>query len=102
MATKKAADPEEEYFARLEAERRAELKKKLAEKEQAAAGEQRRQQHWMKCPKCGSDLTPEVSRGIEIDRCASCGGMWLDAGELDALANAPKSGGFFRRLLGAR
>jgi Zn-finger nucleic acid-binding protein len=30
-------------------------------------------------------LTVEDYRGIEVDRCPGCGGMWLDYGELDQL-----------------
>ena len=41
------------------------------------------------CPKCFSELVPEkFSRGIwkvEIDRCKSCSGIYLDKGELMTL-----------------
>lgn len=39
----------------------------------------------MKCPCCNSELAVENYRGIEVDRCPNCGGMWLDYGELDQL-----------------
>ena len=39
----------------------------------------------MKCPRCHAELTVEDYRGIEVDRCHDCGGMWLDYGELDQL-----------------
>ncbi len=40
----------------------------------------------MKCPHC-SDTTLVLSerRGIEIDYCPDCRGIWLDRGELDKL-----------------
>ena len=38
-----------------------------------------------KCPRDGAELTTEQHRGIEVDRCPSCNGLWLDSDELDAL-----------------
>jgi len=37
------------------------------------------------CPECGSSLTAERVEGIEVDRCTHCVGIWLDAGEYDAV-----------------
>jgi len=39
----------------------------------------------MDCPRCGSDLKLQNHKGIEVDRCGSCEGMWLDYPELDQL-----------------
>ena len=39
----------------------------------------------MNCPRCNCELAVENYRGIEVDRCPNCGGMWLDYGELDQL-----------------
>ena len=39
----------------------------------------------MNCPRCNADLAVEDYRGIEVDRCTNCGGMWLDYGEMDQL-----------------
>ena len=39
----------------------------------------------MKCPRCDGELIPEAYEGIEVDRCISCRGMWLDYGELEEL-----------------
>ncbi len=39
----------------------------------------------MDCPRCGSDLKTEKYNGIEVDKCVSCEGMWLDYPELDEL-----------------
>jgi Zn-finger nucleic acid-binding protein len=41
----------------------------------------------MKCPKCSSDLEKQTYRGIEVDQCINCKGMWLDNNELDQLEN---------------
>ncbi|MGD0037023.1 MAG: zf-TFIIB domain-containing protein, partial [Bacteroidota bacterium] len=39
----------------------------------------------MLCPKCSSELRKELYRGIEVDKCVQCQGMWLDLQELDQL-----------------
>ena len=95
----KTTDQEQEYFARLEAKRKEELREKLEAEAKKKEAEARKQTHWMKCPKCGSDLTAVAYRGIEIDRCGGCNGIFLDDGELETLAGAPESGSFFRGFL---
>ena len=37
----------------------------------------------MHCPRCKAELKTEQYKGIEVDRCPDCGGMWLDYPELD-------------------
>ncbi len=39
----------------------------------------------MNCPGCGSKLEKKSYRGIEVDRCSGCNGIWLDIYELDDL-----------------
>lgn len=74
---------EDEYFLKLDAELIKEHRARLdAEK---AASE--RQSHWMKCPKCGHDLTEQEFHHVKVDRCAHCGGMFLDAGELEMISH---------------
>lgn len=88
----KPSEKEEEHFARLEFER----KKKQEEEKQAklAAGEKNRlkQLHHMRCPKCGMQLVEIDYKGIKIDRCTGCTGVWLDAGELEQVAALEQSG----------
>ena len=49
--------------------------------------EKRRQRevHFMRCPKCGFELEEILLRGVKIDKCFGCNGLWLDAGELEEL-----------------
>jgi Zn-finger nucleic acid-binding protein len=42
----------------------------------------------MNCPRCHAALSLEKYRGIEVDRCSSCKGMWLEYHELDQLEDA--------------
>jgi Zn-finger nucleic acid-binding protein len=43
------------------------------------------------CPVDGTPLAPEHRSGIALDRCPSCEGVWLDAGELDVVIRAASS-----------
>ena len=40
----------------------------------------------MGCPACGESLVVYELEGVEVDCCAGCAGVWLDRGELGALA----------------
>ena len=82
----KPSDTEEEYFARENAER---MRKLAAEQKKSLAQDERdklRQLHHMRCPKCGMELKEIDVRGVAVDRCFSCNGTFLDAGELEKLA----------------
>jgi hypothetical protein len=40
----------------------------------------------MKCPNCAAvELQMSERKGVEIDYCPTCRGVWLDRGELDKL-----------------
>jgi hypothetical protein len=79
----KPTEQEDEYFARLEFERR---RKALDESGARPAGENQPEVAsgaGGRCPKCGAALIPVPYRGIELDKCSQCQGVWLDFGELD-------------------
>lgn len=86
MTMDKTKKAEDEYIAKEEAEKTKQLKVKLKEQLSEQEREQTKAQCYMKCPKCGSDLNEVVFRGIKIDRCLFCDGVWLDEGELEKLA----------------
>lgn len=81
-------EKEEEYFGRLEAQK----KKKLAEEREKETAkkerEERKKLHWMHCPKCGSTLEIIKHKNIEVDRCFACNGIWLDEGEFEQIAKS--------------
>jgi Zn-finger nucleic acid-binding protein len=83
MSTEKPSRNEDEYFA----QQNAELLRKQREKTEAAALEAERKSHYMKCPKDGHDLATGEYHGVQIETCPHCGGMWLDAGELEVVAH---------------
>lgn len=45
----------------------------------------------MKCPRCQNPLKPEQYEQITLDRCASCQGTWLDAGEIQLINRAQEA-----------
>ena len=42
----------------------------------------------MPCPSCRVPTVVLELRGVEVDYCLSCRGLWLDTGELDVLLGA--------------
>jgi len=44
----------------------------------------------LQCPKCHQPLNGVDHEGVHIATCPSCGGDWLDAGELGAIVKARK------------
>lgn len=81
----KPSKAEDEYFARQELERRKKWAAEQSAKMAADEKERIRQAHWMKCPKCGMDLKEIELHNVKVDQCASCGGIFLDAGEIDQI-----------------
>jgi uncharacterized protein len=79
--TGKPSKNEEEYFAKLDAER---IKRKRHELLRLAQHEER-SKHYMKCPKCGADLATVEFHRIQVHRCPECHGLWLDNAEIDAV-----------------
>ena len=65
---------ENEYFYKKEKEVIARMKAKLAEESSKSLE--------IKCPKCDGTMTAADFKGITVDICDGCSGVWLDAGEL--------------------
>src|SRR4051812_22940392 len=84
-APDKPSNTEDEYFAREEIEKKRKLALKQAEELEAKQKRELKALHFMKCPKCGMDLHTLKKGAIELDTCFNCHGVWLDAGELEAL-----------------
>ncbi len=86
----KSTAQEEEYIKRQEIER---LKKAEEEKLKGLSKTEKKrlkELHFMKCPKCGVDLFEIEFKGVTVDKCAECDGIWLDAGEFDAASQMSK------------
>ena len=86
------SESEEEYFARQEFERR---KKALAETQNRDADAERQRILSVargRCPKCAAPLVTITYRGVELDKCSGCEGLWFDTGELDRVLGQEASG----------
>lgn len=73
---------EDEYFIKKEKE----AVEKLRAKHEREAKHSVKEACHMRCPKCGEPLKERSFQKILIDQCTGCGGIWLDAGELEEVA----------------
>ena len=56
----------------------------------------------MDCPHCRVTLMMTERKGIEIDFCPQCRGVWLDKGELDKIIDLSVNERFSKRIQGYR
>jgi len=85
---------EEEYVRRKDREALDKLRREMADEATAAGQPPARQ-----CP-LGHGALAEVRHDeVVIDRCNTCGGVWLDAGEIELLTER-EQGGWFSRFRG--
>lgn len=83
----------EDEFIKLE-EMRA-LKKHRKEAAAATAEADKvalKERHWMRCPKCGLELAEIDFKGVKVDACFGCSGMFLDNGEIDKILEQDEPG----------
>jgi ribosomal protein L37AE/L43A len=85
---------EDDYFARRDRELLEKMRRERREQLAAAKGT-------MQCPRCGTALAERAQYGVTIDECPSCGGLWLDKGELEHIARREEEG-WLGRLLRTR
>ncbi len=71
---------EDIYFAEKDRELLEKIKARLRKVDQPQTGPAR-----LSCPKCSEKLETYTFMEIILDRCSSCGGLWFDQGELEAL-----------------
>jgi uncharacterized protein len=70
---------ENEYIYRHE--------KELADQRKAELKEQEIREFCKnRCPKCGDPIEQVTFRGVPLDRCPGCGGVWLGINDLRILA----------------
>jgi len=86
----------ERQFHERDQELLRKLRAQLDEQRAAAAATGQKAAHWMKCPKCGSQMKEVTMAGegcsVAVDQCTACGGVYFDAGEL-ALLLGKRDGG---------
>ena len=88
----KPGEKEEEYFARIEFERRKKLEEEKHRKLKEEDKKRLKELNHMRCPKCGMELIEIDYKGIKVDKCSECEGVWLDDRELEAISKFEKTG----------
>ena len=88
----KPSEKEEEYFARKEFEKKSKIEQEKHRKLKEEEKKRLKELHYMRCPKCGMELIEIHYKGIMIDECSECQGIWLDAGELEVVSKMEKAG----------
>ncbi len=81
MPHHKPRQNEDEYFAKLDAEKIE--KQRTTARELANLAE--RASHYGRCPKCGASLAAVEFHGVTVDQCPECHGLWLTADEIEAV-----------------
>jgi uncharacterized protein with PIN domain len=87
----KPSEKEEDYFARLEFERRKKVEEEKHRRLTKEEKKRAKELHYMRCPKCGMELIEVDYKGIKVDQCSECEGVWLDAGELAVASKLEKT-----------
>ena len=88
----KPSEREAEYIARMEYERLKKIEEEKHKKLKAEEKNKLKELHYMRCPKCGMEMIEIDYKGIKIDKCSECEGIWLDAENLEAVSKLEKSG----------
>jgi hypothetical protein len=94
----KATTTEDEYFVREDAEKKRKLALQVKKQTEAAEQQRLKELHWMRCPKCGMQMHEVRLRGVDVDVCFSCNGIFLDQGELEHIEK-PESKGVMSSIL---
>ncbi|HVM96491.1 MAG TPA: zf-TFIIB domain-containing protein [Candidatus Acidoferrales bacterium] len=81
---------EDQYFADQD--------RKLVEKMRQTGDEAKHAAGSGRCPKCGTSLRPLTLNAVSVDECPDCRGVWLDRGELEAIAKHEDEGWIARWL----
>ncbi len=94
----KPSSAEDEYFVREDAEKKRRIALQEKKEKEAAELKRLKELHWMHCPKCGLQMQEVKLRGVEVDVCFSCNGVFLDQGELEKIEQ-PESRGVMSSIL---
>ncbi len=79
----KPSQPEDEYFVREDAEKKRRLALKVKRETASDEAQRLKKLHWMRCPKCGMEMHEVQFRGVDVDVCFSCNGIFLDKREIE-------------------
>ena len=75
---------EDDYFAREDAENKRRLALSMRKEMADAEARKLKELHHMHCPGCGQKMQEVVLRGVPVDVCFSCNGVFLNRDDLVA------------------
>jgi uncharacterized protein len=81
---------EDEHIARKEFEHKKQINEQKHKNLALAERTSLKELHFIRCPKCGMELIEIEYRGLKIDECSECRGIWLDPGKLSAVSQPEK------------
>jgi uncharacterized protein len=95
-SSRRSPETDPELQARIVMEQQREEAQRRHDALPAPDRERLKKLHWMRCAKCGEQLTEVQFRDVKVDKCFACGGVYLDDGELEQLTGKP---GWFESML---
>ncbi|HSN16404.1 MAG TPA: zf-TFIIB domain-containing protein [Anaeromyxobacteraceae bacterium] len=98
-APNKPSQTEDEYFVREDAEKKRKLAIQVKRETKESELKALKDLHFMHCPKCGLKLQEVKFRGVDVDVCFACGGVFLDKGELEHIATKEETKGVMNAIL---
>ena len=91
---------EDDYFKKQELELLQKKRVQLDEARKQLAQAHPAGESWMKCPKCGGQMSEVRLDNVMVDTCGQCQGVYFDRGELDLLIQGKQGSGLLKRLFG--
>ncbi len=98
-APNKPSQTEDEYFVREDAEKKRKLALQVKRETKDSELKALKDLHFMHCPKCGLKLQEVKFKGVDVDVCFACGGVFLDKGELEHIARREETKGVMNAIL---
>ena len=90
--TVKPSHPEDDYFAKEDAEKKRKLAQKVHRDMAAEEAKRLRDLHHGHCPNCGQQMHEVKLRAVPVDICFACQGIFLQHGEIEAFQHQINEG----------
>jgi Zn-finger nucleic acid-binding protein len=84
--------PEDEYFAREDAEKKRKLALQVKKETEAVELARLKALHHLRCPKCGLPLQEVTYAGVHAEVCFACNGVFLDRRDLEQIVKHDGNG----------
>ena len=98
-APNKPSQTEDEYFVREDAEKKRKLAIQVKRETKDSELKALKELHFMHCPKCGLKMQEVKYKHVDVDVCFSCGGVFLDKGELEHITLKEETKGVMNAIL---